>query len=272
MPPSSIMAHSFFSPPNRFWECSENLLELFRTSSNPYKLQFFSSPSDLMKSTVVDESLSTNATRVLFQRKTTSLLHTSMSLNKYGCHIANMSFRAIWLHEHIDLALIYPNTVNCNSYFTHYCHICARNKYAPQLTNICHIYQLLCMQMGDNNVSIYASYEITAIKASTKLLLYIHFTLLVYAPQMPQIWQNQNYPTGIYGGKYANTYVTHEVVPFNDVAGISAGQLCHRLITYTELATWPNLLKKRETVRRVLIKSCKHLYNCLIIRNAIVSL
>ena len=40
------------------------LIEPLRT----HKVQFFSSPSDLMKSTVVDESLSTTPTRVLFQR------------------------------------------------------------------------------------------------------------------------------------------------------------------------------------------------------------
>ena len=34
-------------------------------------MQFFSSPSHLMKSTVVDESLSTTITRVLFQREST---------------------------------------------------------------------------------------------------------------------------------------------------------------------------------------------------------
>ena len=39
-----------------------------------YKAKLFSSPSDLMKSTVVDEGMSTNATRVLFQRKTNLLL------------------------------------------------------------------------------------------------------------------------------------------------------------------------------------------------------
>ena len=42
-----------------------------RTSYNLYKLQFFSSPSDLMKSTVVDESLSITTTRVLFKREST---------------------------------------------------------------------------------------------------------------------------------------------------------------------------------------------------------
>ena len=38
------------------------------------KVQFLSSPSDLIKSTVLDKSLSTNATRVLFQRRAISLL------------------------------------------------------------------------------------------------------------------------------------------------------------------------------------------------------
>ena len=37
--------------------------------------QFFSSPSDLMKSTVMDESLSTTSTRVLFQRRVYLLLN-----------------------------------------------------------------------------------------------------------------------------------------------------------------------------------------------------
>ena len=39
-----------------------------RTSWNPYQHSFFSSLSDLMKSTEVDESLSTTTTNVLFQR------------------------------------------------------------------------------------------------------------------------------------------------------------------------------------------------------------
>ena len=60
-------------------EHAQNLLELSRTSYNPYKVQVFSSPSDLMKSTVVNKSLSTNTTRVLFQRKTTSLFHSNVN-------------------------------------------------------------------------------------------------------------------------------------------------------------------------------------------------
>ena len=48
------------------------------------RYSFFSFPSDLMKSTVVDESLSTNATRVLFQRKTTFLLYDFQIFYKTG--------------------------------------------------------------------------------------------------------------------------------------------------------------------------------------------
>ena len=41
------------------------------TCHSPYKVLFFSYPSDLMKSTVVDEKLVFNSTTVLFQRKST---------------------------------------------------------------------------------------------------------------------------------------------------------------------------------------------------------
>ena len=34
------------------------------------------------------------------------------------------------------------NTSNCNIYLTYYCHICASNKYTPQIPHICHIYKL----------------------------------------------------------------------------------------------------------------------------------
>ena len=47
------------------------------------KDSFFSSSSDLMKSTVEDESLSTNATRVMFQKKTTLLLQPKEQFIQY---------------------------------------------------------------------------------------------------------------------------------------------------------------------------------------------
>ena len=48
-----------------------------------YKLRFFNSPSDLMKSTVVDESLSTTTTRVLFQRECTLFYFKIKQNEKY---------------------------------------------------------------------------------------------------------------------------------------------------------------------------------------------
>ena len=39
------------------------------------------------------------------------------------------------------------------------------------------------MQIGDNYVSIYASYELNTIKNVTVALVYVHFTLLAFAPE-----------------------------------------------------------------------------------------
>ena len=55
-----------------------------------------------------------------------------------------------------------------------------------QMSHICHICQLVHTQIGDNYVSIYASFQLTAINKVTRrpgALLYTHFTSLVYAPQ-----------------------------------------------------------------------------------------
>ena len=87
---------SFSQLLNRFWACTDNLLELSRTLYSAHKVQFFSLPSDLMKFTVVDESLPTNVTRVLFQGKTTSLLQGTLN---FGCVWSSSSF-------HTELAAI----------------------------------------------------------------------------------------------------------------------------------------------------------------------
>ena len=47
------------------------------------RYSFFSSPSDVMKSTVVDESLSTTTTRVLFQKEITYVLQETTELEIY---------------------------------------------------------------------------------------------------------------------------------------------------------------------------------------------
>ena len=82
-PLSSFMVHFLSSPPKQALSMLREPSGLSRTSYNPYEVQFFSSSSDLMKSTVVDESLSTNAIRVLFQRKNYSLLQETTEWETY---------------------------------------------------------------------------------------------------------------------------------------------------------------------------------------------
>ena len=67
-------------------------------------MQFFSCLSNLMKSTVVDESLSTNATRVLFQRKTTSLLLETTEWETYS------ESKYFTLHQHTLVQVSYSST------------------------------------------------------------------------------------------------------------------------------------------------------------------
>ena len=54
-----------------------------------------------------------------------------LALNQNGYHIEDIGLTALILRNHIELAVvyIYPNTTNCNIYFTSYKHICPRNKY-----------------------------------------------------------------------------------------------------------------------------------------------
>ena len=74
------------------------LIEHLRTH---IRCSFFSSPSDLMKSTVVDESLSTTTTRVLFQGEIIYLLHN----DSFNCHILIMHtqfvniFSIVWSYD-----------------------------------------------------------------------------------------------------------------------------------------------------------------------------
>ena len=67
------------------------------------------------------------------------------------------------LHRPNIFSPLYQNTSTCNSYFPHYCQRCTSNKYAPQMSYLYHIYKLVCMQISDNYISKYASYELTTI-------------------------------------------------------------------------------------------------------------
>ena len=61
-----------------------------------------------------------------------SLYTFNMSLNQYGCHIANMSHKVIMLHGKI-FAHVFQNSSKYNTYFTCYLHLCASNKCASQI-------------------------------------------------------------------------------------------------------------------------------------------
>ena len=88
----------------RVWSFSSRSLINLRAGSTGTVVQFFSSPSDLMKSTVVDESLSTTTTRVLFQRETTYILHDNDDVdttigglpNKYSRIHRNISSKTVF--------------------------------------------------------------------------------------------------------------------------------------------------------------------------------
>ena len=56
-----------------------------------------------------------------------------------------------------------------------------RNKYAPQMPNIYHICQLVHVQVSDNNISKYASYECPAVNNVTMNTDIHTFLLLAYA-------------------------------------------------------------------------------------------
>ena len=111
----------------QFFASSEHV---HRTSENPHKVQYFSSPSDLMKSSCWLDEILSSTTNVLLQRRIYLLLNVTteweiytkifiivfivlqfmpllacyykhvwhMSLNKYSCHIANITYTAIMLN------------------------------------------------------------------------------------------------------------------------------------------------------------------------------
>ena len=62
---------------------SSTTVDFIRSEGTEKLCLIFSSPSDLMKSTVVDGNLCTTTTRVLFQRKTTPLLQETTEWEIY---------------------------------------------------------------------------------------------------------------------------------------------------------------------------------------------
>ena len=71
---------------------------------------------------------------------------------------------AKWICRLYIVTHIYQNTTNCNNYFTHYCQICARNKYSPDMSHM----QISYVQKLDNYVNLYTSYELTVVNSVTR--------------------------------------------------------------------------------------------------------
>ena len=119
----------------------------------------------------------------------THIWHTHIShisLNKYGCHIANLSHTAImlkWTYIHNSFAYMCYNTTICNIYFTCHYYVYDNDKYATQMLHIWYIYKLVHMQIGENCLYICASYELTAINSMTRNTGIHTFVLLSYAPE-----------------------------------------------------------------------------------------
>ena len=101
-----------------------------------------------------------------------------LPLKSHNIHVWHIT-EQIWhlhckyhLHSHHAnkhiIVHIYQNTTNCTWYFTHSCQIWATNKYAPQMPHVCHICQLLYVQILDQYISIYNSYKLNAINSVTK--------------------------------------------------------------------------------------------------------
>ena len=90
---------------------------------------------------------------------------------------------------HVDLILLHikSNNNNINNkiqllFAKLSSYSCQKKKYAPQMPYICHIYQLLNVHIYDNYVSIYASYELSAINNMT-WSTGLNFTLPPCAPE-----------------------------------------------------------------------------------------
>ena len=133
------MAHFLFSPPSGFWTCSENLLELSRTSYNPYKVQFFlrcdevhSSGWKLVykcnQSSVVEKNYfiisRDNRMRNLHHMNNVLLKHLWMH-EHYGNTINNVLLEHLWMHENCRNAMnmfcqnIYKCKSSTGSLWTH---------------------------------------------------------------------------------------------------------------------------------------------------------
>ena len=106
-----------------------------------------------------------------------------MSLNKYGCHIANISHTVIIINEHIGPTLcIHVLNHNWLQLFSLLC-MCQRLIWTSNATYICNMCKLVHVQTWENYINIYASYELTVTNSVTRSVGIHISTLLIYAPK-----------------------------------------------------------------------------------------
>ena len=116
------------------------------------------------------------------------------------CKDESHNYHSKWAHRPNRFAHIYQNITNCTSYFTHYFQIGARNKYAPQMPYIRHIYKF--MHTYETTISVYFRYELTAINNVTRSIGTHTFhimgnpdTLYIYMPPLYCYCSIHTYPT-----------------------------------------------------------------------------
>ena len=74
------------------------------------------------------------------------------------CIYKSHNQHVIWVYRPNIFAQMCYNTTNCNTYFSCYCQICARNKYAHQIRHICQMFYRLIWKMYTH---ICATYDVT---------------------------------------------------------------------------------------------------------------
>ena len=113
-----------------------------------------------------------------------SLYTFDMSLNKYGCYIANMNHWAIILYRHIDPTFVYIS-IKMQPTSLHTAYIIA--KYVPKtkMPVKCHICQLVLVQISDNCVSIYTSYDATKSVTRSTAIHTVHIIGICSWKNMP---------------------------------------------------------------------------------------
>ena len=132
---------------------------------NIVKAQYFSSPSDLMKSSCGWMKASLISTNVPFKRVYQLLLNKVVYI-MVPHYSANSSHK------------IYYYTF----YFPCYNHICTNNKYALKCNRYATYIQLVNVHISDNYISIYTSYQLNKSTISPQVTVYICFTLMTNMP------------------------------------------------------------------------------------------